>query len=46
MAVEQILHMNGGEGDASYANNSTFQVMNLSTMLQLINSSTILAIFL
>jgi len=27
MAVEQVLHMNGGEGDTSYANNSTFQVM-------------------
>ncbi|XP_027357026.1 3,7-dimethylxanthine N-methyltransferase-like [Abrus precatorius] len=25
MAIEQVLHMNGGVGDTSYANNSTFQ---------------------
>ncbi|KAK7310624.1 hypothetical protein RJT34_08236 [Clitoria ternatea] len=25
MATAQVLHMNGGEGDTSYANNSTFQ---------------------
>ncbi|XP_027356713.1 7-methylxanthosine synthase 1-like [Abrus precatorius] len=25
MATEQVLHMNGGVGDTSYANNSTFQ---------------------
>ncbi|XP_061372710.1 probable caffeine synthase MTL2 [Gastrolobium bilobum] len=25
MAIEQVLHMNGGDGEASYANNSSFQ---------------------
>lgn len=25
MAIDQVLHMNGGVGDTSYANNSTFQ---------------------
>ncbi|KAK7351867.1 hypothetical protein VNO77_11611 [Canavalia gladiata] len=39
MAIEQILHMNGGEGETSYANNSTYQRKVMLTTKHILDDS-------
>ncbi|XP_058785632.1 probable caffeine synthase MTL2 [Vicia villosa] len=39
MAIEQVLHMNGGEGETSYASNSTFQKKVILTAKHILEES-------
>ncbi|KAI4299834.1 hypothetical protein L6164_033258 [Bauhinia variegata] len=39
MAIEQVLHMNGGAGDTSYANNSAFQKKVMSKAIPILEES-------